>query len=215
MHVVVIVVAYLIPTRRAHPPVPGVLLTTQDRPSSTGASDDSTGAGGDLRAQQDSEEVISEHAAINNGAASPAVEQASVDPTRIRSAKFFEVTTSVTLAGAIPDGARGRVIQSVQRYADELCSKITEVEKKARAAGVTSAEFTASHVIKADEAIWQEVRTKAGVLTICVNVSAPIFMGLAGLLGNYLHSMWQAALFGAAAALAVVTTVESVRRGAK
>lgn len=120
----------------------------------------------------------------------------------------FEVKASVTLDGLVFDGAREKVAESIQRYADDLCSKMRDLERDQRELAADKAEYTASLVIKADGRLRRSMgaapRTRADVTFALM---APLSSGAAGILGGYLHSVWQAVVFGAVASAAAICTV--------
>jgi hypothetical protein len=125
-------------------------------------------------------------------------------------------TASIVVEGVVSEAAQARVSESIQRYADDLSAKIREIEKNERVAGAENPEVTASTVIKASERLKEQPEgSKPSAMDIALRLIPPISSGAAGILGSYLNSLLQAAIFGAVAAIAVLSTVALVFRGGK
>ncbi|GGK43482.1 hypothetical protein GCM10010124_40330 [Pilimelia terevasa] len=120
---------------------------------------------------------------------------------------------SVVLDGIVSDGARGKVGESMQRFADDLCAKMRDLERAQREPSAETAEYTASLTIKAEERLRRSTEgARRGKLDISLGLISPIFSGAAGIMGSYLNSVWQAGAFGAVAAVAALSTVAMVLR---
>jgi hypothetical protein len=120
-------------------------------------------------------------------------------------------TALVNLDGNVSDGTQRQISQAMQTFANNLASKMQEVERDQRSPGVDNAEYTASTVIRATEELKRRPGgTRPSNLDISVRLIAPISSGAAGILGTYLHSIWQAGLFGFVVCIAIVTTVAIV-----
>lgn len=112
---------------------------------------------------------------------------------------------TITLEGNVSDVARRRIVESVQSLTEKFAAKVREVEKDEREAGADQPEYTASTVIKANEMLKrQNSDARIGPVSIVLALLVPISSGAAGILGSSLHSVWQSALFGAAAMTAVI-----------
>lgn len=127
--------------------------------------------------------------------------------------KMLLVTAKIVMDGTISEGAEGRLNESIQKFADELCKRVRETEKRERAAGQDVPEYTASNVIKANDRLTREAGDhRPSFVDILLRVTAPVFSGAAGIMGSYLNSVFQAGLFGAVAAIAFFTTLILVFR---
>jgi hypothetical protein len=118
------------------------------------------------------------------------------------------VEAEVAITGTVSPAAETQVETAIRAYAADLAVKIRQAEEDDRVAGVTNPEITASTVIKATERL-KEASSKhlTSNSDRVLRLTVPISSGAAGVLGGYLHSALQAGLFGAAAAIAVVSTV--------
>lgn len=133
--------------------------------------------------------------------------------TRRRRNSTVSTAAAVSLPGTVSDGAKAKIEEVVQSYADELGKKLCTVEKEGRDPRVKQAEFTASTVIKADEELRRNTpRSRGGKLNVALGVTAPVSSGVVGTFSNYLHSAWQTGIFGAAVAIAIVSTFALVYR---
>jgi hypothetical protein len=119
----------------------------------------------------------------------------------------IDMTVRITLDGTVSDGARRSITESVRSFSEKFTAKVREVESNQRAPGAEQAEYTASTVIKANEMLKQQHGdTQSGPVGIALALLVPISSGAAGILGSYLHSVWQSITFGATAMTAVITT---------
>jgi hypothetical protein len=167
-----------------------------------------------------SAEMSGQQPATSEGA-DPGVpsEQAYIGPqTNIPPAQTarHELTfsTSVRLQAEPSDAVRSQIAKLLQRRADSLSAKIHEVEQDERVPGAEEPEVTASTVIKAEAKLNERLtNTKKSKWDVALRLSAPISSGAAGILGSYLNSTFQSALFGFVAAFAVFTTALMVMRG--
>lgn len=145
--------------------------------------------------------------------AQPAATQLAVAPTQPSppSPSTIDVEVRITLDGTVSDGARRRIIESIENQTAAFTAKVCDVERDDRAPGAEQAEFTASTVIKANRELKrQNSDPQSGPLAISLAILAPIASGAAGISGAYLHSVWQAIIFGATATMAVIATVLTV-----
>lgn len=123
---------------------------------------------------------------------------------------------SINLTGTVSEGARAKISEVLQSYADELTKQLRTVEKESRDSRIKHAEFTASTAIKADEELRRNTsRAKGRRINILLGVISPISTGVVGTFSNYLHSGWQNAVFGAAVAIAFISTSVLVYRTAR
>ena len=123
----------------------------------------------------------------------------------------IDTEVHITLDGTVSDGARRRIIESVETQTAAFTAKVREIERDDRAPGAEQAEFTASTVIKANaELKRQNSNPQSGPLAISLAILVPIASGAAGVSGSYLHSVWQAIVFGVTATTAVIATVLTV-----
>jgi hypothetical protein len=109
----------------------------------------------------------------------------------------------VVLNGAT-DGARAEFSEAVQTYAMRLASESEKQEISNRPPGVMFPEVTASSVVRARTVLSRYgERARPGVSEVAALVGLPIFSSAAGVIGSYLHSVWQWAAFSGSAFLGV------------
>jgi hypothetical protein len=137
-------------------------------------------------------------------APAPAASELAVPET----SASIEMQVRITLEGNVSDSARRQIVESVQSLTEKFAAKVREVEEDERVAGATNPEYTASTVIKANEMLKRQNNdTQTGPVFIALALLVPICSSAAGILGSSLHSVWQSALFGAAAVAAVIGIV--------
>jgi len=123
----------------------------------------------------------------------------------------IDVTIQVKLEGTVTEGAERGIVRCIQDQAAGFTSMLRDVEIRHRESGAEQAEFTASTVIKANEAIKrQSSDSQPGILASIPAIVAPLSSAAAAISGAYLHSIWQAILFGITAVVAVIATALSV-----
>jgi hypothetical protein len=133
---------------------------------------------------------------------------APAQPSPTSPSATIDIEVHITLDGTISDGARRQIIESVKNQTAAFTAKVREIERDDRAPGAEQAEFTASTVIKTNaELKRQNSNPQSGVLAISLAILSPIASGAAGVSGSYLHSLWQAIVFGATAMTAVIAIV--------
>jgi hypothetical protein len=145
---------------------------------------------------------------------SPAAANLTADAAPVPGSAMSFVSSQIILGGDISDGAQVQLAESIQRFANDLCNKVREVESDQRAAGVENPEYTASVVIRANEKLRQHGDPRVTRLDMGVGLASPVSSGAAGILGSYLHSIWQAATFGAVTVVAIITiAIVLMKRG--
>ena len=123
----------------------------------------------------------------------------------------IDMEVHITLDGTISESAQRSIRESITEQAAAFTDKLREVERSERAYGAKQAEFTASTVIKTNEELKRETGdSQSGLFDIILALLVPIASGAAGVSGSYLHSVWQAIVFGATATTAVIATVLTV-----
>jgi hypothetical protein len=128
-----------------------------------------------------------------------------------------DLSGTILLDGDVSEGARAAISESLQRFADKFGSKVRDVERNRRRAGTPKAEYTASIVLEAEAMLHRGAESPSTRrVDLAIRLVSPISAGTAGIMGSYLHSLWQAAVFGAVATVAVIAVVASaIRAGGK
>lgn len=119
------------------------------------------------------------------------------------------------LSGSVTRGAEAKIGETLQSYGNDLAKTLRAVEKAGRSTRAKEAEFTTSTVIKADDELRRSTRRwRRSRWDLVLGIAAPVASGVVGVFSNYLHSTWQTGTFGAAAAIAFISTVMLVARTA-
>jgi hypothetical protein len=103
----------------------------------------------------------------------------------------------------------------IQEYAEQLASESARQEASARAPGARTAEITESAVIRARESLYLQIakwQRPANLWEAAALAGMPILSGTAGVMGNYLHSPLQSAVFALAALGAVICILYLLKR---
>lgn len=103
----------------------------------------------------------------------------------------------------------------IQEYAEQLASESARQEASARAPGARNAEITESAVIRARESLYQQIAKRqrpASLWEAAALAGMPILSSAAGVMGNYLHSPLQSAVFALAALGAVICILYLLKR---
>jgi hypothetical protein len=146
-----------------------------------------------------------------SGVSLAAVEPPAAQAPLSNPSTTIDMKVQITLEGTVSEAAKRRIVESIQNQAVGFTGKLREVERSQRESGVEQAEFTASTVIKANEAIRRQSNdSQPGILASILAVVAPLSSAGAAISGAYLHSVSQAIVFGITATLAVIATVFSV-----
>ncbi|MBT2226049.1 hypothetical protein [Nonomuraea sp. NEAU-A123] len=161
---------------------------------------------GEAQAVTSREKSKTDSIAVKDPASEPATAGRSVNEKCTHS-----VHVQIEIEGYASEAARDNVTKHIQRYAKELADKIREVERGDRVAGADNPEVTASTVIKASERLTRQRETvRSSPLDLILSIVSPISSGAAGILGSYLSTPLNIGVFGAVAAIAVISTTALV-----
>ncbi len=146
-----------------------------------------------------------------SGKSPAAAEPLAGQPPQLNPATTIDMKIQIALEGTVSEAAQRRIVESIRSQAAGFTSMLRDIEERQRESGAEQAEFTASTVIKANEAIKRQGSdSQPGMLVSTLAIMAPLSSAAAAISGAYLHSVWQAILFGITATVAVIATVLSV-----
>ena len=150
--------------------------------------------------------VMSNHD-VDTGTFATSVGEAVNLPSPAPSApeSHLSMAMEVPIEGAVSAAAQGEVERTLQQYAEALGKAICGVEAADRALGVEQPDITASTVVKAAERLRHPVGVdRPTKFDLAASLAAPLLSSVAGVLGNYLHSVPQAIIFAVAFTLALL-----------
>lgn len=140
--------------------------------------------------------------------------QVSAPPADLQHASpsvTIEEQVSIVLEGEVSRAAQRQISEWVADQTAVIGDKLREVEKRDRGQGVTQADYNVGTVITAkDEMRARNSAPRSGPLATTLAIVTPLAAVAAGVSGSYLHSIWQAIIFGITAAVAAICTILSV-----